>query len=192
VAALNPPGRLLLALLAAAILSPGMHAAGAATVTATATDEQIKAVLVYRFSLFVDWPAETFAADSAPFVIGVVGSDSFTALLEEVVRGERVNDHPIQVRRLRAADAGNPVHILFVDSTGGAQLEQVVAALKGRGTLTVSDQNDAAQRGAMIQLANVDKRIRLRINVESARAAGLTVNSNLLRQADIVRSGTRE
>ncbi len=38
----------------------------------------------------------------------------------------------------------------------------------------------------MIQFVTENSRIRLRINVESARAAGLTISSKLLRPAEIV------
>ncbi len=135
--------------------------------------------------------AAAFANAAEPFVIGILGNDAFAAVLEDVVRGERVDDHPIVVRKFRTADAIGPTHILFVDRSEGAQLAQAVALLKGRGT-TVSDLDDAAQQGAMIQLANVNNRIRLRINVDSARAAGLVLSSNLLRSAEIVRTAARD
>jgi hypothetical protein len=175
----------LLCLMAAFFAAPCIPAAAV-----TATEQQVKAVFVYNFSHFVDWPASSFAAEGDPFVIGVVGSDAFAALLEDVVRGETVKDHSIQVRRLRANDTIGAVHILFVDRSESAQLERAMALVKDRNTLTVSDLDDATQRGAMIQLATVNNRVRLRINVDSTRAAGLTVNSNLLRQSDIVRNGT--
>lgn len=176
----------MLCLLAALFSAPCIPAAGV-----TATEQQVKAVFVYNFSHFVDWPAASFASNGDPFVIGVIGSDAFAALLEELVRGESVQDHSIQVRRLRAAEAIGAVHILFVDRSEAAQLERAVALVKDRNTLTVSDLDDATNRGAMIQLATVNNRIRLRINVDSTRAAGLTVNSNLLRQSDIVRNEAR-
>ena len=50
----------------------------------------------------------------------------------------------------------------------------------------MSDLDGAAQRGAMIRLVTDHEKIRLRINVESARAAGLTISSKLLRAAEIV------
>jgi len=179
--------KLLLAILASPLVAPGLHAAGA-----TATELQVKAVFVYNFSHFVDWPDAAFGGDTEPFMIGVVGNDGFASLLDDVVRGELVDGRSIQVRRFRAGEPITDVHLLFVDRSQGSQLEQIAELLKGRGTLTVSDLDDATRRGAMIQLANVNNRIRVRINVDSARAAGLSVNSNLLRQAEIVRSGGRE
>jgi hypothetical protein len=50
----------------------------------------------------------------------------------------------------------------------------------------VSQADGTAQRGVMIQFATENNRIRLRINVESARASGLTISSKLLRPAEIV------
>jgi hypothetical protein len=38
----------------------------------------------------------------------------------------------------------------------------------------------------MIRLVTERGRVRLRVDVEAARAAGLTINSNLLRSAEIV------
>jgi len=43
-----------------------------------------------------------------------------------------------------------------------------------------------------MQFATENSRIRLRINVESARAAGLTISSKLLRPAEIVGAEVRE
>jgi hypothetical protein len=174
-----------LLLLAAAVFAPAVLAAGV-----TATDQQLKAVFVFRFSQFVDWPATAYATDTEPFVIGVLGNDTFAALLEEVVRGEHVNKHPIQVRKFSNAEAAGPVHILFVDRSESARLEQVVELVKSRSTLVVSDLDGATQRGAMIQFTNVNHRIGLRINVDSARASRLIVSSNLLRLAEVVRNGT--
>jgi hypothetical protein len=188
VAALTILRKILLLLLAAALVAPGLNAADA-----IATDQQVKAVFVYNFSHFVDWPDSAFIADTEPFRIGVVGNEGFAALLQDVVRGEYVDGRrPIQVRSFRASEPVDDVHMLYVDRSQGAQLQQITALLKSRGTLTVSDMDDATRRGAMIQLANVNNRIRVRINVDSARAAGLSVSSNLLRQAEIVRSGEGE
>lgn len=156
---------------------------------ATATESQVKAVFVFNFSHFVEWPADTFAAPTAPFVIGVLGGETLAAQLDVAVRGERVAQHPLQVRRVDSVGEIGDCHILYIDQSQGAQLNNILAALKGRGTLTVSDLDGASLRGVMIQLATESNRIRLLINVESARDAGLTISSNLLRPAQIVRTG---
>jgi hypothetical protein len=68
----------------------------------------------------------------------------------------------------------------------------ILTALDHRSLLTVADMDRGAERGVMIELATENNRIRLRINVEAARAAGLTISSNLLRPAEIVGSKIKD
>jgi hypothetical protein len=161
--------------------------AGAAGGGDAPTEYQVKAVFVYNFSHFVEWPAQAFSDPKAPFVIGVLGEDPFGARLDEAVHGEQIDQHPLQVRRFHSIeDVGGDCRILYIDRAEASQLKQILAALDHRSTLTVSELDDSSQRGVMIQFVNENNRIRLRINVDSARAAGLTISSKLLRPAEIV------
>jgi len=156
------------------------------------SEYQVKAVFVYNFSRFVEWAPQAFAAPDEPFVICILGGDPFGARLDEAVRGEQIDRHPLLVRRFRNLGEIGDCRILYIDRSESAQLQQILAALDHRGTLTVSDLDDSSQRGVMIQFTTENNRIRLRINVESARASGLTISSKLLRSAEIVgkRDGT--
>ncbi|MGH7971944.1 MAG: YfiR family protein, partial [Limisphaerales bacterium] len=60
---------------------------------------QIKAVLLFNLTRFVDWPDSAFTAPDAPLVIGIVGRDPFGEALDEAVRGEEVNGHKIIIQR---------------------------------------------------------------------------------------------
>jgi hypothetical protein len=150
------------------------------------TEYQVKAVFVFNFSRFLEWSPQSFTAPNAPFVIGILGNDPFGARLDEAVRGEQIDQHPLLVRRFRSLDEIGDCRILYIDRSESARLQQILAALDHRSTLTVSDLDDSSQRGVMVQFATENNRIRLRINVESARAAGLTISSKLLRSAEIV------
>jgi hypothetical protein len=171
------------------VLTLALPAWGPPAVAAAATEHQVKAVFLFNFSHFIQWPAGTFTTPTQPFVIGVLGGDALAAQLDEAVRGERFDEHPLLVRRLRSVDEIGDCQILFIDRAEGAQLDRILQTQPRRGMLTVSDAEGAARRGIMIQLATQASRVRLLINVESARAAGLTISSNLLRPAEIVRTG---
>jgi hypothetical protein len=157
---------------------------------AAPTADQVKAVFVFNFSHFVEWPPDAFASPTQPFVIGVLGGTGLATQLEEAVRGESVDGHPLQVRRFGSVEELGDCQILFIAESQAGRLEEVLARLNRRGTLTVSDLPGASRRGVMIQLANERSRIRLLINVDEAQAAGLTISSNLLRPAEIVRTGS--
>lgn len=150
------------------------------------SEYQVKAVFVYNFSHFVEWPAQSFSLTDQPFVIGIVGDDPFGSRLEEAIRGERINQHPLVVKRFRDWSEIGDCQILFIDRSLAGRLDQILAALDHRSVLTVSELAGAAERGVMIQFTMRDNHVRLRINPGSAHAVGLVISSQLLRLADIV------
>lgn len=165
---------------------------GSASGAEAPTEYQVKAVFVFNFAHFVEWPPQAFTAPNQPFVIGILGSDPFGTRLDEAVRGEQINQHPLAVRRLRSIDEIGDCQILYIDRSESAQLGQITAALEHRNTLTVSDLDGSSQRGVMIQFLTENNRIRLRINVDTARAAGLIISSKLLRPAEIVGTAAKD
>ncbi len=166
------------------VLALSLPAAGVAA--EVSNEYQIKSVFVFNFSHFVEWPPQSFGSPTEPFIIGVLGNSPFGARLDEAVRGEQIDQHPLSVHYFRSvADIGD-CRILYIDRSEEGHLHEILAALNRRAVLTVSDFDRAAEQGVMIQFATENNRVRLRINAESARAAGLTVSSKLLRPAEIV------
>jgi hypothetical protein len=161
---------------------PGLAAQGV-----RASEYQVKAVFLFNFAQFVDWPAEAFADSSTPLVICVLGNDPFGDALDQTVRDERLGSRPFQVRRYHSVDEIKTCHILFISRSEGARSEVILAGLKQRSILTVSDADDFAQRGGMIRFVTDRNRIRLQLNLAATEAAHLTISSKLLRVAEIVR-----
>lgn len=157
-----------------------------AAATASPSEYQLKAVFLFNFAAFVEWPGNAFAAPDAPFTICVLGDDPFGENLDAAVRGESVAGHPLAVKRYRSAREVEACQILFIGGSELGQLDSILSGLGGRSILTVSDIARSAERGAIIQFANDRNRVRLRINVAAARSAGLTLSSKLLRPAEIV------
>ena len=153
--------------------------------TAASPEYQIKAVFLFNFAQFVEWPPKAFPDPQTPVVIGVLGEDPFGAYLDETLRGEKTNGRPLVVQRYRRASEIKVCHVLFISRSEEGRLEQILASLKGRNVLTVADSNDFAARGGMVQFFT-DKKVRMRINLEAAKAANLKISSKLLRVAETV------
>jgi len=150
---------------------------------------QVEAIFLFNFTQFVDWPADAFATEHAPLVIGVLGDDPFGTYLDDTVQGETVNGRPLTVQRYHGLEEIKTCHVLFIGRAENGRLKETLTALKGRSTLTVGDAEDFTRSGGMIQFATVENKIRLRINLEAARSARLTISSKLLRPAEIVGGG---
>lgn len=151
----------------------------------TTEEYKVKAVFLFHFAQFVDWPADDFAGERAPLIIGILGDDPFGSYLDEVVAGEVINGHPLEVRRFHSPEDIDECHILFVNGDGLGQLRASLRNLRDRTVLTVGDNPAFIRAGGMIRFLSEDSKIRLQINPEAARASGLTISSKLLRLADI-------
>ncbi len=150
---------------------------------AAPTAQQVEAVFLFYFTQFVAWPAADFADPHSPIVIGVLGDDPFDGALDQAVAGEQVNGRPIVVRRLQSVADATGCHVLYISASEAARLPRILSTLKGRNVLTVSDLAHFAQTGGMIRFVLIDQHVRLRINAQAARAAGLTLSSKLLSAA---------
>lgn len=147
---------------------------------------ETKAVFLYNFARFVDWPARAFPRSGEPLVIGVLGADPFGRFLDEKLRKERVNGRPLAVRRYERVDEISKCHILFVSGSEWANAQLIVERLSDQPILTVCDTELIARSGIMVQLVNDGGHVRLRINRGAARRAGLGLSAKLLRSAEVV------
>lgn len=150
---------------------------------------QIKAVFLFNFTQFVTWPTNAFPDTQSPFTIGVLGDDPFGGFLDETVAGEKVDGHALVVQRYHQVDEIKNCQILFISASEAARFKSIVARLRGRSILTVGDVDSFAMEGGMVRFVTEDNKIHFRVNVEAARAAGLTISSELLRLAEIVNPG---
>ena len=156
----------------------------------TASKEyQVKAVFLFNFANFVDWPATSFPAAATPFVIGILGDNPFGTYLDDVVRGEKIGNHPVELRRYDREDEIGTCQVLFINRSEIDRLEAIRATLKARHVLTVGETDEFARNGGIIAFVVRSGKLRLKINLEAARASNLTISSKLLRSAEIVNAG---
>lgn len=147
----------------------------------------LKAVFLFNFATFVEWPDEAKLGEGDAFVIGVLGDDPFGASLDEVVNGEAVRGAPLVVRRYRTVAEAAGARILFM-ALPPDRLREALAALRGRPVLTVSDHPQFLEAGGIVAFST-GARVELHINPEAAREAGLSISSKLLRVAKIHAKG---
>lgn len=147
---------------------------------------QLEAAFLFNFTQFVEWPESAFAGNDSPLVIGVLGDDPFGSYLDEIVRGEVVNGHPLVVERYRNEQQIRHCQILFIANSESNSFQATLLALKNRNVLTVSNLEGFARAGGTVVFLVENSRLRLRINVNAVREARLVISSKLLKQAELV------
>jgi hypothetical protein len=146
------------------------------------SDVAVKAAFLTKFPAYVAWPAAARPRPGAPLQICILGGDPFGRLIDEAARGQQVDGHPLQVRRLGAPGSAGGCHVAFVQGGGGAMLQ----GLQGKPVLTVTDARAGAQ-GGMIHFVIHQGRVRFNIDEAQAARSGVGISSRLLGIALTVR-----
>lgn len=148
----------------------------------TATEAEIEAAFLYNFARYVRWPGE----DEKVFPLCVHAADQIVEPLRRAVGGKQVGAAPIEIRQVEEPDEMRECRILFLGD--GSDIDDLVPRLADASVLTVSDQSGFAQRGGIIGFRREDKRLQLDINLDRAEHARLTISSQLLKLARIVKA----
>jgi hypothetical protein len=146
---------------------------------------EVKAVYLYNFSKFIEWPPASFREEA--FTICVLGHDPFGPLLDATLAGETIGNKKPAARRVASAREAANCQILFVASSEAGRVKQILASIDKPGVLTVSDLPDFMASGGMIQFVLQDNKIRFEVNLTAAGKSGLILSSQLLKVAVSVR-----
>ena len=177
-------GHWLLAAIFLVLVVPALPAA------VPARESEVKATLLFNFCHFVEWPAGAFADSSAPFVIGILGRDPFGRFIDDLVKGEKSHGRSIEVRRFARLEEMTEVHLLYVSPSEQTRIRGIIAALRGRPLLLTGEEAKPGftRFGGMIEFTTDGQNLKLRINLDEARKAGLAISARLLRLAEVTRT----
>jgi hypothetical protein len=155
------------------------------------SEYEVKAAYLYNFGRFVQWSARATAALSEPFTICVLGEDPFGPILDATIAGESIDGRKVVAKRISGPQEALNCQILFIGSSEGDKLKEILTALDDASVLTVSDIPKFVSRGGMIQFILEDNKIRFEVNLTAAQRAGLTLSSQLLKLAVSVKRDPR-
>lgn len=148
----------------------------------------VKAAFLSKFAAYVNWPAPMRPGRNGALTLCVVGSDPFGRILDDTVQGQRVDDHPIAVKRLASAAGADACHLAFVQGRDRRSSGELLAGLQGKPILTVTDAGAGSQRG-IIHFVVADGRVRFMIDQAAAQRDGLDLSARLLAIALEVKAG---
>ena len=152
----------------------------------TLSEYALKAVFLFNFTQFVEWPSSAFAGPDAPLCIGILGDDPFGAMLDDAVRGESSRGRPLTVRRTRDVEAVSECQVVFVAASEQTRVEQILARLDAGPTLTVGESAGFARQGGVIGFYREGNKLRFEISASTARRKELKISSQLLSLGRIV------
>jgi hypothetical protein len=150
-------------------------------------EARVKAAFVLRFVQYVEWPREALQPNSDPVKIGVFGAPAIAAELVQAARNNQ--PRPITVQPLSGAENAGQFHVVFIGDDEKARLASIMAAVRGKPTLVITESPGALDQGSMINFVTVERRVKFEIALVAAEKAGLALSSRLLAVALRVHKG---
>jgi hypothetical protein len=154
--------------------------------TPALSERQVKALFLFNFAKYVEWPAGAFSNSSAPIVIGVVGEDGLGDEFRRVTGERTVNDRKVVIKQIDGTADLKDCQILFIGSSEKGRLAEILEAVKDSAVLTVGETDRFLQQEGMINFTKKENKIRLEINLVPAQRVNLKLSSKLLTVADVV------
>ena len=145
--------------------------------TRQAIEAQVKAVFLYNFAKYVDWPSAS-QGTSATIRLCIPANPPFLAIVREAVRDEIVNGRPLTAMGVDGLDSARECDILYVGPAATPDAAAWINAVRGRQTLTVGD--GRLVDGLVIAFVRDQDRLRFDINRATAAKQHLSISSRLL------------
>ena len=148
----------------------------------------MKAAYLSKFGNFVQWPTGGKAVQQKDATICILGTDPFGTALDDAVRGKQISGRSVAVRRI--ADGGDIAgcQILYTSEAKPERVQSILASVRGRDVLTVSDVRAKDNAASIITFVIQKNSVRFEIDESAAAQNGLVISSQLLALATAVKT----
>ncbi|MEO8418605.1 MAG: YfiR family protein [Methylophilaceae bacterium] len=148
----------------------------------SASEDSLKAAVVYNIPLFVEWPAET----KTNFNFCVYGKapllDALRQLEGKSIRGRKISVLPFNDQ----SDATDCHAFVILNGLANPKRAELISKLQNKSILIIADDAAPPPSEVMINLLVENGKIIFEANPELAKSVGLKLSSKLLRLAKVV------
>ena len=145
-----------------------------------------KAVNLYNFTKFINWPADILSRDNRNTLnICILAPDPFGHTLD-YLSSKTSQGHKVKVEYIDEINNELLCHIMFIGKSKQDSIEHLINSLSGKKILYVSDIEGFSEKGGCITLELVNDQVQFNVNLKAAHNANLRVSAKLLELANRV------
>ncbi|MCX6581730.1 MAG: YfiR family protein [Candidatus Aminicenantes bacterium] len=148
-------------------------------------DYQVKTRFISIFSEYCKWPPQSSAATPGkPFIIGAFEENDVSSYLIETVKTRTIAGKKAKILIIADEKEIEQCILLYITETSGKRLQKILEITDNLPILTVSDARGDAEKGYMIEMFMVEKKMHYIVNLIAVRKSGLLLDSTILKYAD--------
>lgn len=140
------------------------------------TNAKIKAVFLYNFTRYFEWPEKKKTGD---FIVYIVGkNDNLINELKNLASKRKVGAQDILVKNSSSFDPSISSQIIYLLGDVSAAVKNVVSKNKNKGTLVVAENPGACKIGSSINFLIIENKLKFEYSKNNAVKAGLKTNDD--------------
>lgn len=144
---------------------------------ASAQDEKFKALFMYNFTKYLEWPSDQKKGE---FVIGVYGPSPIIQELNIIAEKKTVGNQPIVVRKIIELEDASKCNIIYIPERQSSKIGEIYQKCASRGILIITDKEGMGKTFAGINYIKVNGKQNFEVNRKNIEGKGIKVNSALL------------
>jgi len=154
-----------------------------------AEEYAIKAAFLYKLTIYIEWPEESFADETTPITIAIVGEDPFRSLIDKAIEGKTVQGRTFAVKRFSLDDLLSEdikeekqaelraCQIVFVPQTAQKTYEGILERVAVTGVLVIGEGEDFAELGGIMSLVLTGRKVGFEVNLAAAERSNIKISS---------------
>jgi hypothetical protein len=140
------------------------------------TNAKIKAVFIYNFTKYFEWPNNKKTGD---FIIYIVGkNDNLKTELEKLAERKKVGNQDIKIKNTPTFEKDVNANMVFLLPEASKSINDVSGKSKSKGVLLISENNGGAKSGSSINFIIVESKQKFEYSKNNAIKAGLKTNDD--------------
>ena len=143
----------------------------------SAQDDKFKALFIYNFTKYMEWPEAKRTGD---FKIGVLGSSPITSELKAFTAKKSVGQQKIVVDEILSVSDCPKYHIVYVPAKASSNVTEIVQLVTNKGVLVVTDKQGMAVELSGINFVKVDGQQTFEISVKHIHDQCVNAGKTLL------------
>ena len=147
-----------------------------------ASEDAVKAAMLYNFVQFVRWPEAAAPTAGQGLVLGILGRDSLQEKLLDLAAetGRQVSARTLYFDSLQELKAHKQqLQVLYIGRSAQKDMAAILKTLNGAPVLTVCDDELFVKQGGMMNFVRHNSRIRFDLNLDATRGSRLKISSRL-------------
>jgi len=153
------------------------------------SEYEVKAVTIFNFLKYSEWPEEKYSSDRSPIEIVVIGKSPFGDAWNRIL-DKKIGDRTIVLKELPEYNNSDSIrqilqggHVVFICRSEKQHLQEILETVQGKNVLSISEQDRFLETGGMINFVMEDNKVRFEINLKRAKEERIKIDASVLKLA---------